>query len=345
MFVRESWYVFGWTNDLDEAGGLLGRVIIGEPVVVWRDDAGGLHAMEDRCPHRHAPLSMGRIEGEGLRCMYHGMLIAADGRCAAMPLVADPPAVSVRTYPVVDKDSWLWVWMGQADAADEGLIPDAFGIDDPERPMRSNSIEYDANYQLLHDNLCDLSHLDFVHATTLRVASGAHWSQSAPRIRLQGRAVRFERWFENALLPGTEDTAVDVWSTYDFALPGIFVMRAARYPSGTATAFGGQEPVGIEPIVRNVEQQAVTPVSERRTAYHYATGLVGSSPAMTEQLTQRMDVVIAAFEEDRAMIEGQQRIWDLTAPSVPKAFLPQDKGPHLMRQMIKRHLEAEARAV
>jgi len=341
MFLQNSWYVFGWAKDLSAGGKPSGRTVIEQPIVVWRDAKGKLHAAEDRCPHRHAPLSMGRVNGDAIQCMYHGMTFDTDGRCVRMPLMDQAPDVSIRICPVVEKDSWIWVWTGDPALADESLIPSAFGIDDPERPMRSNSIEYDAYYQLVHDNLCDLSHVDFVHNTTLRQASGAYWSETAPRIQPKGRAIRFERWFEGADLPGKQGEKVDTWITYDFALPGIFILKGGRYPVGTAERCQHAEPVGLEPLVRNIEQQAVTPISKTRTAYHYATGLIGTTPEMTLQLAERMNVVMAAFEEDRQMIEAQQRIWNLTDPATPKVFLPQDKGPHLMRKLIERSIRVE----
>lgn len=341
MFLRNSWYVFGWAKDLIPGGKPMGRVVIEQPIVVWRDAQGMLHAAEDRCPHRHAPLSMGRIKGNTIQCMYHGMTFRTDGRCVHMPLMDQAPDVTIRIYPVVEKDSWIWVWTGDCALADESFIPAAFGIDDVERPMKSNSIEYDAHYQLVHDNLCDLSHVDFVHDTTLRQASGAHWSETAPRIQSNRRAIRFQRWFEGADLPGQSGEKVDTWITYDFALPGIFILKGARYPLGTAQLCQQTEPVGLEPLMRNIEQQAVTPISKTRTAYHYATGLIGDTREMTRQLAERMDVVMAAFEEDRQMIEAQQRIWDLTDPATPKVFVPQDKGPHLMRRLIERSMRDE----
>jgi vanillate O-demethylase monooxygenase subunit len=341
MFLRNAWYVFGWESDLVAAGGLLGRTLLGEPVAVWCGEEGKLHATEDRCPHRHAPLSRGTIEGNRLRCGYHGLVIGADGRCQSMPLLEVAPDLRVRTYPVAAKDSWIWVWMGDTDKADTSTIPDAFGLDNPDAPMRSNSIEYDAHYQLVHDNLCDLSHVDFVHATTLKVATGVDWSATAPRVRMQQRSIRIERWFEDGGLPGMPDVRVDVWSTYDFFVPGIFVMRGARYPAGTAAKFDGNEPLGAQPIVRNIEQQAVTPISEQRTAYHYATGLIGDTPEITRQLASRLDVFMATFEEDRAMIEAQQKIWDLTPSDRPKHFMPQDKAPFMMRQLMARLIDEE----
>lgn len=342
MFLRNSWYVLGWSKDVDARQGPVGRVVIGEPVVLWRDAEGALHAMEDRCPHRHAALSLGRVEGDTLRCQYHGMRFGPDGRCLSMPLVDKVPDLRIKTYPVVEKDSWIWVWMGDADRAEVDRIPDAWGIDAPGRPMRHNSIEYEAHYELINDNLLDLSHVDFVHETTLRVASGACWSQSAPRVRSVDGALHIERWFENARLPGDGGQMVDTWIRYEFHVPGIFILRGSRFPTGTAAACQGARPDGIAPIMENIEQQAVTPISPTRTAYHYATGLIGQGRASSEDLARRMDVVMATFEEDRQMIEAQQRIWNLTAQDTPRHFLPQDKAPFMMRQMMQRLIREEA---
>jgi phenylpropionate dioxygenase-like ring-hydroxylating dioxygenase large terminal subunit len=342
MFLHNAWYVWGWNHEVSAGGPPLGRVIIGQPIVVWRDDAGQVHAAEDRCPHRHAALSQGRVENGGLVCMYHGMTFGSDGRCIRMPLMDKAPDVRLRTYPVIESDDWIWIWPGDPAKADPALVPGAFGINNPDQPMSSNSIEYDANYRLLHDNLCDLSHVDYVHAQTLRVASGAYWAQSKPRITSHPRKVRIERWFEQADMPGAPGQTVDSWIAYDFHVPGIFIMHGARYPLGTAARCNyGPPSSDIVPLIQNIEQQAVTPVSERRTAYHYATGLIGDSPEMTTRLAQRMDVVMAAFEEDRVMIEAQQAIHDLTDPAVPMLFVPQDQGPFLMRKLMDRLIREE----
>jgi phenylpropionate dioxygenase-like ring-hydroxylating dioxygenase large terminal subunit len=342
MYLRNAWYVWGWSRDVEAGGPPAGRTIIGEPIVVWRDSNGQAHAAEDRCPHRHAALSKGRIERGRLVCMYHGMAFGGDGTCLHMPLTESAPEIRLKTFPVLESDDWMWVWPGDPALADPALVPKAFGISDPARPMRASSMQYDAHYQLLHDNLCDLSHVDFVHETTLRVATGAYWAHSKPRITQLPRAIRFERWFLNADAPTIPGGKADRWVTYDFAVPGIFILHGKTFAPGTAAECEFGAP-GAErrPLLQNVEQQAVTPISDRRTAYHYATGLIGDSDEMTQQLAHRMDVVMAAFEEDRQMIEAQQAIWDLTDPDTPRFFAPQDQGPFLMRKLMDRLMREE----
>lgn len=344
MFLRGSWYVFGWSDEVAEVEVPVGRVMLGEPVLVWRTPEGDLVAMQNRCPHRHAPLAMGRVEGGVLQCMYHGMRFDPAGRCVAVPGMDSPPDAGVRTFPVAEKDDWIWVWMGAAEAADAGLIPDAYGLRDPMRPMRHGRIDYDAHYQLVHDNLCDLSHLDFVHETTLRPATGAFWSQSAPRVTTHERGIRIQRWFEGAELPARPGQRTDTWSDYRFVVPGVFIMRSMRFPPGTAAACGHGDPAGRTPLSENIEQQAVTPISATRTSYFFATGLVNRPGTHALDIDSRMDVVRAAFEEDRRIIEAQQRIRDLTPDDEKMVFLPQDKGPFLMRQLMARLIKAEQQA-
>jgi vanillate O-demethylase monooxygenase subunit len=112
-FIRNLWYVAAWSHELSAAAPI-GRVILGEPVALYRKRDGSVVALEDRCPHRHAPLSLGRVEGDDLRCMYHGLRFGCDGVCKEMPARAQPPRLAVRTLPVVERWSWLWVWMGDA---------------------------------------------------------------------------------------------------------------------------------------------------------------------------------------------------------------------------------------
>ena len=132
--------------------------------------------------------------------------------------------------------------------------------------------------------------------------------------------------------------------SYKFAVPGIFIICSKRFSPGTAKKCNYAAPEGVTPINETVEQQAVTPISMRKTAYFFGTVVVGDSAPMTPDVNRRIEVVKAAFDEDRKMIEAQQRIWDLTPTSDEMLFLPQDKGPFLMRKMLARLLHTEESA-
>ena len=163
MFLKSAWYVAGWTSEF-ETGQLYTRRIIDEPLVMMRREDGTLVALEDRCPHRWAPLSLGRIEEDTIRCMYHGVRFATNGHCVEVPGQANAPgALKARTYPVVERHQWVWIWMGDAEQADTSLIPDVSLLDREDVYMHRGELNYAANYNLINDNLLDLSHVAFVH--------------------------------------------------------------------------------------------------------------------------------------------------------------------------------------
>jgi len=338
-FMRNMWYVAAWSTEL-AAAKPIGRTVIGEPVVLYRKTDSTVAAMEDRCPHRHAPLSLGRVQGDDIKCMYHGLVLGADGACKHIP-GADivPPNAHVRTFPVVERSSWIWVWLGDPAKADPTQVPFAFGLDNLDWVMRESALDYEANYELINDNLCDLSHLDYTHETTLGRATGAKWSYEMPKITAIEGGLLFERWFLNVPFGRDGVERVDTWSTYRYLLPGVFLMNSFQYSAGKAEACGFGPPDG-EPLFRRCEQQAVTPMSATQTRYLFATGLdaAKADPATFEA---RFAVVTAAFAEDKVMIEAQQRIWNLTPADRPKAFIPQDKAPAIFRRMIDKRIAAE----
>src|SRR6267154_2694354 len=124
IFLRNSWYVAAWNHELID-GKKLARTILERPVVIYRGESGKVVALDDRCCHRAAPLSMGRIEGDDIRCMYHGMKFDPSGKCIQIPGQDMIPAkLGVRSYPVVERYNLIWIWMGEAEKADPNLIVD-----------------------------------------------------------------------------------------------------------------------------------------------------------------------------------------------------------------------------
>jgi vanillate O-demethylase monooxygenase subunit len=314
-------------------------VLLGEPVVLYRKRDGSAVALEDRCPHRFAPLSLGRIEGDDLRCMYHGLRFGCDGACQEMPARAEPPRLGVRAFPVVEKWSWLWVWMGDPALADPARIPEAFGLDDPRWVMRADAMDYETNWELLNDNLCDLSHLDFSHATTLGGSSGVSWSRQLPRIEEIDGGLRITRWYPDARLAPGHPTPVDMLSSYRYLLPGLFLMTTAWYPLGAAGRCGFGAP-DEPPLSQRVEQQAVTPISEKRSRYFYATGFAAEN-ARPDRVEGIFAVVNAAFAEDKRILEAQQRILDSTPPERRMASTPHDAAPLAFRRLVQKRLAQE----
>src|ERR1700722_13321110 len=130
-YVRNCWYVAGWDYEVPQDT-LFQRTIIEESILLYRTSSGKVVALDNKCCHRHAPLSAGRKEDDCVRCMYHGLKYDQEGRCIEIPGQTHIPAnVRVRSYPVVERKRWIWIWMGNPDEADPTLIPDTFSLQDP----------------------------------------------------------------------------------------------------------------------------------------------------------------------------------------------------------------------
>ena len=165
-FLRNAWYVAGWSDELS-AGRLLSRTLLDEPVVLFRDERGQARALFDRCPHRFAHLSMGQLcdGGASLQCAYHGLRFDGAGRCVLNPHTGGviPKAAVVRHYPVIERYSALWIWMGDSSRADEHGIPELSFLDPDHWAVGTGSMEVEAPYELEIDNILDLSHIEFLH--------------------------------------------------------------------------------------------------------------------------------------------------------------------------------------
>jgi phenylpropionate dioxygenase-like ring-hydroxylating dioxygenase large terminal subunit len=167
MFLRNCWYVAALAHELID-GRLLSRMLLGEHVLLYRGESGRVIALNDRCPHRGALLSQGRLEGDAVRCMYHGIKYDGSGACVQIPgQEMIPPKLRVRSYPVEQRSHFIWVWMGDPAKADPALIVDLPYLHDPRWKGLPAYLHYAANYLLIVDNLSDLSHLAFVHTKTL----------------------------------------------------------------------------------------------------------------------------------------------------------------------------------
>ncbi len=272
MFLRNCWYVAGWSHHFPKQV-LVGRQLLGEPIVLYRQRNGRVAALEDRCCHRLAPLSRGRLEGDDLRCMYHGLKFSPSGKCVEIPQQEIIPSTAmVRSYPVVEQDRWVWLWMGDPALADPTAIPRALGHHDPLWHMQTGELSYAASYELINDNLLDLSHLSYVHQNALG-RNTMSWGESRPTTTRIERGLRIQRWVLSQPAPGylnlPAGTFTDMWASYDYLVPGLFLLAASSYPPGTAKASGMQAP-SAAPMWRSLTSQAVTPIADRQTIYFYS---------------------------------------------------------------------------
>lgn len=335
-YLRNSWYMAGWSSDLPAAA-TLGRVLLDEPVVFFRDGQGAVSALADRCAHRFAPLSLGRVEDGALQCPYHGLRYGGDGRCIHNPHGdgAIPKAARVKAYPVIERHLAIWIWMGKPESADPAAIPDlSFLAGAPEIDRNTGYLPTRANYQLLADNIMDLSHVDFLHPSTL---GGGSITRSAAQVTEEtGGAVRirwsaeadtvppaFARELPDPTLPADQTTEV-VWSAPGFMHLAITI----EVP--------GHLPLKADAV------HVVTPETETTT--HYFFGNTRNFHTGDAPYNERIGSIIAGIfaNEDKPMVEAQQsRMGTAELMSLKPVLLPIDSGAIRARRTLAALIQQE----
>lgn len=336
MFIRNAWYVAAWDHEI-LGDTLLERTLLGESVLLYRTEAGTPVALSNKCPHRHAPLSMGRREGDTVRCMYHGLRFDPTGACVEIPGQATIPASTcVRTYPVVQQHRWIWIWMGEPALADPATIPPCPAQDSPEWRLKPGYMHYQANYLLITDNLLDFSHLSYVHESTL--GGSPQIAQTRPQVARLDNGLRVTRRVRDTVPApyhqrlGRFEGKVDRWFIYDFVLPGVLLMEAGVKPTGRP-----DEDMNDALLFNST--QALTPEREDTTHYFYmqAHAFALNDATVTEAIYQSL---CQAFEEDRRIIEAQAHVLRTTPPA-PMLPIGADAALNQFRWLVQRRLQAE----
>ncbi|WP_428422534.1 Rieske 2Fe-2S domain-containing protein [Methylibium sp.] len=344
MFVKNAWYCAGWDKDVSLGlDALVERRIAGEALVLYRKPDGGVVAMEDRCCHRLAPLSLGRKEGDSIRCMYHGMKFGPDGKCTEIPGMSKiPEKACVRTYPVVEKDNWIWIWMGDPAKVDPDLICYAIGPSDPGWNLKVGHVRVDTNYRQELANLADLSHVSWVHGLTF--GGTEDWSRIKPRHGLTARGIETEFCVRNVPAPRfakhlfAEDARFDIQVHVRMSVPCNFILHFVVHERGTAI----DGPSNGRVVLDTFSSQAITPRDAGSVDYYYSWGCSKATdiPGVTN-LMHEANVV--AFLEDKAMLEGQHRRM-LEYPGATMVDIVHDAGPGKMLWVLDKLLKEESHA-
>lgn len=188
-YLRNCWYTAALSDEI-ASDRMLGRTILGEPVVLFRRPDGGAAALVDRCPHRFAPLREGTLENGVIECPYHGLRFDSAGTCVHNPHGDQriPDRAVVPSYPIVERQGLVWIWPGDAEKADPELLLDLSPLaDDEPNAICSGYMLTGSHYELVVDNLMDLSHADYIHKASLN--TGGALSKVRPRVRTIGETV------------------------------------------------------------------------------------------------------------------------------------------------------------
>jgi phenylpropionate dioxygenase-like ring-hydroxylating dioxygenase large terminal subunit len=305
MLIRNAWYVAAWADEIGQAP--LARRICNQPVVLFRDSKGHVAALRDMCCHRGAPLHMGKVVELGLECGYHGLTFDRTGCCVRIPgQDRIPDRARVPSYPVVERDAFLWIWMGDPAMADETeIVSYPWHNDTQNWPHKHTTYHIKASATLMIDNLMDLTHLGYVHVGSIGGNPMIHVEAKMDTVRTPC-GLRFTRWMLNSVPPPTYVRAVgfqgriDRAQMFEFIAPGSIVQLSAADEAG---AYQDGD-VGNSKLQFRLFH-GLTPETDTTCFYFWSTanGFRPNDPAATEQLFREIG---AAFQEDLTVVEGQQ---------------------------------------
>jgi phenylpropionate dioxygenase-like ring-hydroxylating dioxygenase large terminal subunit len=325
-FVLSQWYVVAFSGEVTAAP--LGRKICDQPIVLFRRGDGIVAALEDRCSHRRYPLSRGKIVGDNLQCGYHGACFDGAGKCVAIPGQESIPAnFHLRAYPTQERDGVIFLWLGKTDRADPALLPDWRLNAAPDWATVRGLHYFPANYQLVLDNLLDLTHVQFVHKNL----GGPGVAENKLTFSVDGDVVNTFRMMRDVELPGIfkalgKSGKFDRWQKQIVRAPAYVYFEAGAEPAGSNNPPNAPHHVVI---------QGITPESE--TATHYFWMTARHFAVDDEAISQTMRAItVDAFDEDVAVLAAQQRSIDADAPNRPLNAFACDAAGIAVRRIVAR---------
>lgn len=334
MFVRNAWYVAATAEELDK--GIVARTVLDEPVVLFRARDGSVAALEDRCCHRNAPLSIGQLKDGEIECGYHGLRFDGSGRCVEAPSQDEvPPAACVRAYPAVERHAWIWIWMGEREQADEITIPPMIWHDSPDWLPIFGTFKVACDYQSLIDIQLDQTHSPFVHPDSLGSTAKL---KVPPVLRREDGTLHCERVYKNAEAPalwaaaGNIEGPADGWTRWHYLPPAAIMFDV------------GWEAVhkkrNAEPMrVRN--SHAVTP--ETSDSSHHFWCSARNFSLDDPEITRKLSSIRKTFSEDIGMVEATHRN-NAHFRNAPIVHLKADAPTIQARRLVAALLAGEAQA-
>lgn len=264
-FAHNQWYVAAYTSEVGR--GLLARTVLGEPLVLYRTESGQAVVLADRCVHRRFPLSQSRLAGDTIVCGYHGFTYDATGACVSVPgQQRIPRTARVATYPVVEQDSFVWVWIGDRERADPATIPRAPWLADPRYAVVCGMEPLHARYGLLVDNLMDLSHETYLHGGYIGTAEVAD-TPITTEVDDENGIVYVSRHMDDAECPPfyAKSTGIEGritrWQDIEYRPPCLYLLHSRIAPQGVYPGPDGDDSAAFHAEI----VYAITPSTEHTT--------------------------------------------------------------------------------
>lgn len=337
-FLKNTWYVAAHAQELDEA--FVTRKICNEEILLFRSESGAVAALEDRCPHRFVPLSMGKRIGDSIQCGYHGLRFGADGSCVDAPNddEAQRNRICVRSYAVVERESLIWLWLGVPEKATPETIPSFSFFADPRFACTRGYSHIKGNYQLIVDNLLDLSHIHYLHP---HIHPGSNFADFTNKVKIEGDTVWSMLWRHHYHLEEARQKAWNVASDdvegqghARWDAPGNLQVFTAFWEHGKTIDEGFQLP----------NAHLLTPETEFSTHYFWGSGRNYDldNEALTQITAQGQKMVFET--QDGPMVEAQQRAMGESDKflDMNPLILRADAAGLAARRILKRKVKEEA---
>ena len=341
MFPKNAWYVACMPEEIDDKP--LGRKICNEAIVFYRGPDNVVAALEDFCPHRGAPLSLGSVVEGKLVCGYHGLEMGCDGKTVAMPGQRVRGFPAIRAYPVIERYGFVWVWPGDPAQVDEAKLHRLEWAESPEWAYGGGLYHIGCDYRLMIDNLMDLTHETYVHATSI---GQPEIDETPTKTTTEGDEVITARHMENIMAPPfwrmalrgnhlADDVPVDRWQICRFTPPSHVLIEV-----GVAHAGNGGYNADAKFKASSIVVDFITPETETSIWYFWgmARNFNPNDKALTASIREGQAKI---FGEDLEMLERQQK--NLSAhPHRALLKLNIDSGGVQSRRVLDRVLEAES---
>jgi phenylpropionate dioxygenase-like ring-hydroxylating dioxygenase large terminal subunit len=299
-YPYNCWWVAAFAAEVGRS--LLARWLLDTPVLLYRTESGEVVALEDRCPHRLAPLSRGALQGDAVECGYHGFRFGPNGKCTRVPTMKAPLPISVESYPIRERGPFVWIYLGDRDCLnDVPPPPELPWATDPEFAVLSGKMDIAANYMLLKENVLDLTHFSYLHAKTFGITDWTH----PPEVTTEAETVSYRQRFIECPLPAAYALPLElepgiIWNRETY---GSFVSPALQTSANDIfdPAKPGAPPMGCYRIAH-----ATTPVDQSHMHYFWIFGR--DHARSTEALEQLAKVIKQGFSEDVAILEAIQAL-------------------------------------
>lgn len=303
-YPENTWWVAGFSDEITDKP--LRRIMLDHAVVLFRTESGKLVALEDRCVHRWAPLSQGTVDGENIACPYHGMKFGPDGKCVHIPTQSQiPTKAQVRSFPILESSPFVWIWMG--DPNQMKPLPAALPwTADITWMTVKGTLPIKCNYMLLQENVLDLTHFAFLHATTLKQPG---WEAKPEEVMVEDGRVGYRHVFANIKLAPFQAIPTGIGSEKEVRRTdwGDFVSPALHVAGIDIIDPNPTENSRSEFAARIVH--ATTPVNATSSHYWW-TFSQDYAVSDVDVTTKVAEIIDATFAEDKLLLEIIQNTVD-----------------------------------